>query len=75
MVRTAPQVATRGGGDGLVARRVHFPPLSRGGCAINEKIAFLSGAAGVVSKRSRRLLISIRVAHLSGIGLSRKRFT
>jgi len=36
--------------SGLVARWVHFPPfLRRGGCAINKKIPFLSGADGVVS--------------------------
>jgi hypothetical protein len=38
-------------GNGLVARRVHSPPFSRrGGCAINKKTPFLSGADGVVSK-------------------------
>jgi len=36
---------------GLVARGVHSPPfLRRGGCAINKKIPFLSGADGVVCK-------------------------
>src|SRR5215831_3765181 len=36
---------------GLVARRAHSPPFSRrGGCAINKKIPFRSGADGVVSK-------------------------
>src|SRR5262249_8623768 len=60
------QVATRGEGDGLVARRAHSPPFSRrGGCAISKKISFLSGADGVVSKRSRSLLMNIRVAHLN----------
>src|SRR5215813_14257313 len=64
--RTVRLVATRGGGDGLVARRVHSPPFSRrGGCAIYKKIPFLSGADGVVSKRSRSLLMNIRVAHLN----------
>ena len=43
----------------------HSPPFSRrGGCAINKKIPFLSGADGVVNKRSRSLLIDIREAHL-----------
>jgi len=33
----------------LLGRRVHSPPFSRrGGCAINKKIPFLSGADGVV---------------------------
>jgi|SRR5215475_8814329 len=64
------QVATRGGGDGLVARRLHSPPFSRrGGCATNKKIPFLSGADGVVSKRSRSLLINTRVAHLIFVGI------
>src|SRR5215475_9540151 len=36
-------------GMGLVERGVHSPPFSRrGGCAINKKIPFLSGADGVV---------------------------
>src|SRR5215510_5543716 len=35
---------------GFVVRGVHSPPFSRrGGCAINKKIPFLSGADGVVS--------------------------
>ena len=51
----------------MVARRVHSPSVFKEGwlrCAINKKIPFLSGADGVVSKRSRSLLINIRVAHL-----------
>ena len=32
----------------------HSPPFQRrGGCSINKKVPFLSGADGVVSKRSR----------------------
>ena len=48
----------------MVARRVHSPPFSRGGWAINKRVPFLTGADGVVRKRSRSLLINIRVAHL-----------
>src|SRR5215831_15034140 len=49
-LRTVRQLATQLE-DGLVARRVHSPPFSkRGGCAINKKIPFLSGADGVVNK-------------------------
>ena len=41
-----------------------IPLLSKeGACAINKKIPFLSGAGGVVTKRSRSLLIC-RVAIL-----------
>ena len=36
----------------------------RGGCVINKKIPFLSGADGVVNKRSRSFLIDNREAHL-----------
>src|SRR5215831_12348678 len=37
-------------GMGFAVRGVHSPPFSRrGGCAINKKIPFLSGADGVVS--------------------------
>jgi hypothetical protein len=44
---------------GLVPRRAQSPPFSRRrGCALNKKIPFLSGADGVVSKRSRSLLFS-----------------
>jgi len=46
-----------------------FPSFPRrGGCAINKKIPFLRGADGVVIKRSRSLLINIRVAHLIFVG-------
>src|SRR5215470_1367740 len=49
-----------------LARRVHSPPFSRrGGCAINKKILFLSGAGGVVSKFQQNRCaarISIRCA-------------
>jgi len=31
---------------------------------LNKKVPYLSGADGVVSKRSRSLIINIRVAHL-----------
>src|SRR5215470_5221783 len=66
LLRTVRQVAARGGGDGLVARRVHSPPFSRrGGGAIHKKIPFLSGADGVFSKRSCSLLMNVRVAHLN----------
>ena len=40
----------------------------RGGCASTKNFPFLSGADGVVSKRSRSLLINIRVAHLIFVG-------
>ena len=55
---------------GLVARRLQSPPFSRrGGCAIDKKIPFLSGADGVVRKRSRSLLVDIRVADLIFVGI------
>src|SRR5262245_62804419 len=41
--------------NGLIARWVHSPPFSRrGGCAINKKIPFLSGADGVVSNSQQK---------------------
>src|SRR5215467_11295394 len=41
----------------LVARWVHSPPFSRrGGCAINKKIPFLSGADGVVSNFKQNMV-------------------
>src|SRR5215813_6704815 len=54
VIRTVRQVAPRGGGNGLVARRVHSPPFSRrGGCAINIKTPFLSGADGWLVNSSK----------------------
>src|SRR5215471_6489951 len=42
-----------------------FPSVFKEGwLRLNKRIPFLSGADGVVSKRSRSLLINIRVAHL-----------
>ena len=42
-------------GNGLIARWVHSPPFSRrGGCAINKKMPFLSGADGVVSNSQQK---------------------
>src|SRR5215467_8024211 len=54
----------RRGVEGWVGcERAHSPPFSRrGGCAINKKIPFHCGADGVVSKRSRSLLIYARSA-------------
>ena len=41
-----------------------FPSFERrGGCAIKKTIPFLSGAAGVVSKRSRSLLILFEITN------------
>src|SRR5215471_8159231 len=46
----------------LVARRVHSPPFSRrGGCAINKKTPFLSGADGVVSKFQQKIRCATRI--------------
>src|SRR5215831_13559144 len=48
--------------EGLVARRVHSPPFSRrGGCASIRRSRSL-GRRRVVTKRSRSLLIDVRVA-------------
>src|SRR5215510_5501396 len=42
---------------GFVVRGVHSPPFSRrGGCAINKKIPFLSGADGVVSNFKQNMV-------------------
>ena len=44
-------------GNGFVVRGVHSPPFSRrGGCAINKKIRFLSGADGVVSNFKQNMV-------------------
>jgi len=43
--------------------------FKEGWLRLNKKIPFLSGADGVVSKRSRSLLINIRVAHLIFVGI------
>jgi hypothetical protein len=40
------------------------PVFKEGWLRLNKKLPFLSGADGVVSKRSRSLLMNIRVAHL-----------
>src|SRR5262245_36033677 len=42
-----------------------FPSVFKEGwLRLKKKVPFLSGADGVVSKRSRSLLLNIRVAHL-----------
>src|SRR5215813_11752025 len=41
---------------GLIGRRVHSPPFSRrGGCAVNKKTPFLSGADRVVSNFEQKM--------------------
>ena len=58
-------------GMGSVPRRAHSPPFQRrGGCAIKQMPrSFLIRADEVVSKKSRSLLINIRVAHLIFVGI------
>ena len=47
-----------------------FPSVFKEGwLRLNKKAPFLRGADGVVSKRSRSLLINIRVAHLFFVGI------
>jgi len=47
-----------------------FPSIFKEGwLRLNKTVPFLSGADGVVSKRSRSLLINIRVAHLIFVGI------
>src|SRR5215475_4872083 len=56
LLRTVRQVATRGGGDGLVVRRVHSPPFSRrGGCASVKRSRSSAAQTGglVISNKIR----------------------
>ena len=43
--------------------------FKEGRLRLNKKVPFLSGADGVVSKRSRSILINIRAAHLIFLGI------
>ena len=52
LIRTVPQVATPGTGNGVDCETGPFPSVFKEGwlrCAINKKTPFLSGADGVVS--------------------------
>src|SRR5215831_20024660 len=47
-----------------IARRLHSPPFSRrGGCAINKKIPFLSGADEVVSRFQQKFKVRYADIH------------
>ena len=71
MIRTVPQVAARVGREWGSLREGAIPLRFQGGVGapINRGPPFLSGADGVVGKRSRSLFINIRVAHLIFLGI------
>src|SRR5215475_7139987 len=61
VIRTVPQVAIRGRGGMVGCETDPFPPFQRrGGCAMNKKTPFLSGADGVVSDFQQKIRIAAR---------------